>query len=164
ELRRQIEAVESMEQRLNHGARSTLRLPGPAPAPMPRPPAIDGYEVLEELGRGGMGVVYKARQKGLNRVVALKMILHGSHAGPQQLARFKAEAETLARLHHPNVVQIYEAGEQDGIPFLSLEYVAGGSLDKLLSAGALAPYDCARLVRTLARAVHAAHRAGIVHR
>src|SRR5262245_13720284 len=84
--------------------------------------ALPGYEILGELGRGGMGVVYRARQKGLNRLVALKMILAAEHAGELERARFKAEAEAVARLQHPNIVQIYEIGEQGGRPFFSLEF------------------------------------------
>jgi len=89
---------------------------------------VAGYEILAELGRGGMGVVYKARQQALNRTVALKMILAGSHAGPSALARFLKEAETIAHLKHPNVVQVYEYGNFGGMPYFSLEYLEGGSL------------------------------------
>jgi tetratricopeptide (TPR) repeat protein/tRNA A-37 threonylcarbamoyl transferase component Bud32 len=125
---------------------------------------VPGYEVLDVLGRGGMGVVYQARQKGLKRLVALKMVRDQALAGPVELARFRAEAETLASLQHPNIVQVYEVGEFQGRPFLSLEFVGGGSLDRRLAGGPL-PADLAgRLVETLARAMDAAHRKGIIHR
>ncbi|MCI0459995.1 MAG: tetratricopeptide repeat protein [Gemmataceae bacterium] len=132
-----------------------------------RPPlnvTIPGYEVLEELGRGGMGVVYKARQQGLNRLVALKMILSGAHAGPDQLARFRAEAEAVAALQHPNIVQIYEIGEHEGRPYFSLEFVAGGSLTARLGGTPLPADQAARLVEPLARAMHSVHERGIIHR
>src|SRR5262245_1161033 len=93
---------------------------------------VGGYEVLGELGRGAMGVVYKARQEGLKRLVALKMILGGRHAGAATLARFRREAEAVARLQHPNIVQVFEAGEHDGLPFLAMELVVGGSLERRL--------------------------------
>ncbi len=125
---------------------------------------VSGYEILGELGRGGMGVVYKARQLALNRTVALKMILAGGHAGPQELARFKAEAEAVARLQHPNIVQIHEVGEADGQPFFSLEFVEGGSLDRKLAGTPQPAGDAAALVETLARAVQYAHERGVVHR
>jgi hypothetical protein len=110
-----------------------------------------------------MGVVYQARQVKLNRVVALKMILAGAHASQADLARFRGEAEAIARMRHPNIVQIYEVGEHNGLPFFSLEYCSGGGLDRRLP-GSLAPRQAAELVKTLATAVHAAHQAGIVHR
>src|SRR5205823_8965183 len=133
--------------------------PGGGPGPEAGP-----YELLGEIGRGGMGVVYKARHRRLNRVVALKMILSRGRAGPAELERFQAEAEAVAQLHHRNVVQIYEIGEQDGLPFLALEYVDGGSLDRKI-AGRPQPARCAALiVRQLAEAMQAAHDNGIIHR
>jgi serine/threonine-protein kinase len=125
---------------------------------------VAGYEILGEVGRGGMGVVYKARQIGLNRLVALKMILAAAHTDAQQRARFQTEAEAVARLQHPNIVQIYEVGEQDGLPYFSLEYVDGGSLDKRFAGNPQAPRQAAQLIETLARAIHFAHQQGIVHR
>jgi WD40 repeat protein len=111
-----------------------------------------------------MGVVYQARHIQLNRVVALKMVLAGGHAGEPELARFRAEAETIARLQHPNIVQIYEVGAQDGTPFFSLEFCAGGSLEKKLGGTPLPPREAARLVEVLALAMQAAHQKGIIHR
>ena len=128
------------------------------------PPQVAGYEILREIGRGGMGVVYLARQKTLNRLVALKMILGGSKIRPQEHARFLAEAEVIANLAHPNIVQIYEIGEAAGRPFFSLEYVDGGTLAQRLRGVPLPPAQAARLVADLARAVDAAHRQGVVHR
>ena len=125
---------------------------------------IPGYEILSELGRGGMGVVYRARDSRLKRDVAIKMILAGSHAGPEQLARFQREAEAVAQLQHPNIVQIHEVGEHKGLPYLSLEYVPGGSLDEKTSNQPQPPKDAAQLVETLSRAVHAAHQGSIIHR
>ena len=126
--------------------------------------AVPGYEILAELGRGGMGVVYQARQAKLGRVVALKMILSGVHASEDDLARFRTEAEAIARLQHPNIVQIHEVGEHEGLPFFSLEFCAGGSLDKKLAGTPLPPQAAAVLVQTLARAMHAAHEKGVIHR
>jgi WD40 repeat protein len=127
-------------------------------------PAVPGYEVLEILGQGGMGVVYRARHRALDRVVALKMLLAGGHARRDELARFKAEAEAIARLQHPHIVQVFEVGEHEGQPFFSLEYVDGGSLADRLDGTPLPAREAAELVVTLARAVHAAHEKGIVHR
>jgi serine/threonine protein kinase/WD40 repeat protein len=128
------------------------------------PVAVPGYAILEELGRGGMGVVYKAFQVGLNRTVALKMILAGGHASAQDLARFRSEAEAVARLQHPQIVAIYEIGEHKGLPFFSLEYVEGGSLAQQLTGVPQQPRKSAEVMETLARAMHAAHERGIVHR
>ena len=132
-----------------------------SPSDLPAPP---GYEILGELGRGGMGVVYKARQTTLGRVVALKMILSGGHAGQADLARFRTEAEAIARLQHPNIVQIFEVGDHDGRPFFALEFCDGGSLDRKLAGTPLPPKEAAQLVETLARAMHAAHQANVIHR
>jgi serine/threonine-protein kinase len=134
------------------------------PTRVAQPRTVGDYEILGEIGRGGMGIVYKARQPGLNRLVALKVILAGEHAGPDALARFRAEAEAVARLQHPNVVQVYEVGERDGLPFLSLEYCPGGSLDQQLAGGPLPAHQAASLIRALAEGVQAAHAAGVVHR
>lgn len=127
-------------------------------------PRIPGYEILGILGRGGMGIVYRARQTGLGRVVAIKTILSGNWADPEQLARFRAEAEAIARLQHANIVQVYEIGTCQGLPYFSLEYVDGGALDHRLAGVPQPPYQAAALVETLARAVHVAHQRGIVHR
>ena len=126
--------------------------------------AVPGFDIFGELGRGGMGVVYKARQLRLNRIVALKMILAGGHSGAEGVERFRAEAESVARLQHPNIVQVFEVGEHAGLPFIALEFVEGGALDRTLDGTPWAPLRAARLVETLARAVHEAHRRGVVHR
>jgi serine/threonine-protein kinase len=138
--------------------------PESPPAVPPAPTAVPGYEILELLGRGGMGVVYKARQISLNRLVALKMILHGGHAGEQEWRRFRMEAEAIARLQHPNIVQVFEVGQHNGLPFSSLEFCPGGSLDRKLAGTPLDPQEAARLVLALAGAVQAAHDANIIHR
>jgi tetratricopeptide (TPR) repeat protein/tRNA A-37 threonylcarbamoyl transferase component Bud32 len=126
--------------------------------------AVPGYEVFEVLGKGGMGVVYRARQLGLNRVVALKMILHTEQADEDQQRRFRIEAAAVARLQHPHVVQIHEVGQVSGRPYFSLEYCAGGSLEKELDGTPWEAKAAAQLVERLAEAVAAAHAAGIVHR
>ncbi|HMF13418.1 MAG TPA: serine/threonine-protein kinase, partial [Gemmataceae bacterium] len=123
-----------------------------------------GYEILRELGHGGMGVVYEARQKSLSRVVAIKMIRAGVYASPDLLARFHVEAEALASLQHPNIVQVYEVGEHDGCPYMVMEYLDGDSLARVLSVHSQSPRAAAELVETLANAMHAAHQRGIVHR
>jgi tetratricopeptide (TPR) repeat protein len=128
------------------------------------PGPLAGYEVMTELGRGGMGVVYKARHLRLNRLVALKMILAGSYAGPRDLARLRGEAEAVARLQHPNITQIYAIEEQDGQPFLALELVEGVSLNQHLAGQPVSFARAAALAETLARAVQYAHQRGVVHR
>jgi WD40 repeat protein len=138
---------------------------GPAPGgPVSAALCPPGYEISEELGRGGMGVVYKARQKALDRLVALKMIRSGEMADPDERHRFEAEARAVARLSHPNIVQIYEVGEVDDRPYIALEYVPGGSLADALHGQPFPPRSAAALAATLARAIQHAHEQGIVHR
>ena len=127
-------------------------------------PEIADYEILEELGHGGMGVVYQARQRQLKRLVALKMIRAGLQARPEELDRFRLEAEAVARLHHTNIVQIYDIGEVAGLPFVALELLEGGSLADRLAGTPQPGRQAAELMVTLARAMHTAHQAGIVHR
>jgi serine/threonine protein kinase/tetratricopeptide (TPR) repeat protein len=129
--------------------------------PVEPPP---GYELLEEIGRGGTAVVYRAKQRLLNRVVAIKMLLSGSMAGPEVLARIQQEARAVAQLQHPGIVQIYEVGENHGLPFLALEYVSGGTLHQWLDGQPLPPLEACRIVEQLARITQFAHERGIVHR
>src|SRR5579884_2144871 len=139
--------------------------PLPPPQSMPlAPPQVPGYEILETLGQGGMGVVFKARQIGLNRVVALKMIRDGALASPEEIARFRAEAEAVARMQHPNVVQIFDVGEHQGRPYFAMEYLEGDSLDRRLAGQPQPPHEAAALLETLARAVHHVHERGVIHR
>jgi WD40 repeat protein/serine/threonine protein kinase len=128
------------------------------------PPEVPGYEILEEVGRGGMGVVYRARQLSLNRPVALKMILAGSHAGAAERERFRREAESVAALQNQHIVQIFEIGEAHGHLYLALEYVEGGSLAQHVARTTWPVREAAELVELLARAVQFAHHRGIVHR
>ena len=149
---------------LQHG-NSLVRSDPLAPiVPSRSPRFVPGYTLLEMLGEGGMGVVWKARQDGLNRLVALKRLRCAGAPTTEALARFHREAESVARLRHANIVQIHEVGEQDGEPYLALEYVGGGSLARKLASGLLQPAQAAVLVETLARAMHHAHENGIVHR
>jgi len=126
--------------------------------------SLPGYEVLEVLGRGGMGVVYKARQLGFKRIVALKMVIGGSHARAEVLSRFLAEAELIARLHHRHIVQVYDFGTHEGLPFYSMEYLSGGSVAARVRGEPQPSRWSAELVQQLAEAMHAAHLANIVHR
>jgi len=127
-------------------------------------PHVPGYTILDRLDRGGMGVIYKARHEKLNRLVALKMILAGEHADADKLARFHVEAEAVARLRHPNIVEIYDIGTANGVPYLALEYLPGGSLEQLFRQAPQSPRWSAELLARLAQAMHTAHLAGIVHR
>jgi serine/threonine protein kinase/tetratricopeptide (TPR) repeat protein len=148
-----------------HGLEKKRAVPAFArPARVPTTWTFTGYELLEELGRGGMGVVYKARQLGLNRLVALKMVLADAGTDPRRLGRFRTEAEAAARLQHPNIVQVYEVGEQEGWLFFSLELVEGGSLAEHIGGTPQPPGPSAELVETLARTMHVVHQAGVVHR
>jgi WD40 repeat protein/tetratricopeptide (TPR) repeat protein len=145
-------------------AESATMPPAPLQSAATAVDSVPGYEILGELGRGGMGVVYKARQVGLDRLCALKMILAGGHAGQADLVRFRTEGEAIARLQHPNIVAVYEVGEHEGKPYFSLELCAGGSLDRKLAGTPIEPADAATLVRTLAEAMQTAHAANVVHR
>jgi serine/threonine-protein kinase len=134
------------------------------PLPLHERPSVMGFKILDEIGRGGMGVVYKAEQIGLNRLVALKMILAGGHAGESELARFQTEAQAIARLHHTNIVQVYEIGSHDGMPFLALELCDGGSLEKKVQKQPLSVREAVQLVQVLALAMHHAHEHNVIHR
>jgi tRNA A-37 threonylcarbamoyl transferase component Bud32 len=148
-------------------ARATVAMPAGGEAPAAPPDfagrTIGDFELLSLLGKGGMGVVYKAREKSLGRIVALKMILAGAQARPADRERLRAEALAVARLEHPNIVRIYAVGEHDGLPYLALEYVEGGSLADEVET-TRKPTDAARLVRALAEAMQVVHAAGIIHR
>jgi serine/threonine-protein kinase len=150
---------------LQNGLLVEIRGVGPTAATRrPAKPALDKYELLEEIGHGGMGVVYRARHVSLDRIVAVKMISAGRYASPRSLARFTREGRALARLQHQNVVKVHDFDIHDGLPYLAMELMDGGSLLAKLSAGPLAPKEAAELVRTLARVADFMHRKGIVHR
>ncbi len=136
----------------------------PETPPSSARPEIPGYSVGEIIGRGGMGVVYKARHLRLNRPVAVKMMLNGGFAGPPELERFQHEAEALAALHHPNIVQVYDVGESGALPYFTMEFVDGGNLAQKQHGVPQSARDAAALMILLADAVEAAHRGGIVHR
>jgi WD40 repeat protein len=180
ELERHVETCERCQNELEHltGA-ITMNWPVPPvpwgddvrvafgcqpPPPDGELPRVPGYEVRGELGIGGMGVIYRAYDLKLKREVALKMVRADRRVRPGDLARFRTDAEALARLRHDNIVQIYEVGESNGRPYFTLELAEGGSLEKTLNDRPQPPDNAARLVETLARAAHYAHQRGVIHR
>jgi serine/threonine-protein kinase len=176
DLRRRLAGLQAMEQFLQPATTDpdiadpgaglhaiTPPLPHPQSGPA-RLPQVHGYEVLGELGKGGMGVVYQARHCKLGRLVALKMIKAGANAEAEDLQRFRGEAEAVARLQHRHIVQVFEVGEHQGTPYCALEFCGGGSLEKKLAGTPLPPFDAARLVQQLAEGVAAAHAKEIIHR
>jgi predicted Ser/Thr protein kinase len=172
-LRERIEALKAMNAVLTGGETASYAI-GPETT-VPRSSAemtadgvlaqgVKGYEILSQLGRGGMGVVFLARQTALKRRVALKMLLAGPYAAPAERARFEAEVEAIARLQHPNLVQVYEVGEQDGRAFFAMEYVDGGNLHDKIKAQPQPARQAAQMVEFLARAMQVAHEHGVIHR
>ena len=157
-LRRQFEVHQAVTPRSRVFAGQAGAIPIEEP-----PPPLPGYESLRKLGRGGMGIVYRARQIKLNRDVAIKLLRDWSDADPKHLKLFLEEARAIAQLKHPNVVQIHDVGEAEGCPFLCLELVEGGSLDQKLRGKPQAARASAQMVETLARAVHYVHQRKIVH-
>ncbi len=146
------------------GQSPTLDGPPAGPFAGRRAPSVAGYEVVREVGRGGMGVVYEARNVRLNRPCALKMILAGAHASPESAVRFLVEAEAAGRLRHPNIVQVFHVGEAEGLPFVEMELVGGGGLERRLDGTPWPADRAARLVEALALGVAEAHALGVVHR
>lgn len=169
EQRPRVEFLSRLKQAPPWQVVPTVPTSGESTAPVIERPVLPGFEILGVLGRGGMGIVYQARQIKLDRLVALKMVLGGGQADPEQLARFLVEAQAVARLRHPNIVQIHEVGEWQPatggpLPYLALEYVEGGNLDRQLAGTPQSPRRAAELAETLARAMHLAHQHDIVHR
>jgi len=161
---RQVDAeIDALFPPSDRGSRGGRR-PPPVAGPPGELPRVPGYDLESVLGRGGMGVVYRARHLKLSRPVALKMILGGSFASASDLSRFTHEAEAVAGLRHPHVVQVYDVGDLDGLPYFTMEYVEGGSLAQKLAGAPQPAADAAELVATIAGAVQTAHDAGIVHR
>ena len=134
------------------------------PTEIPAAWQVGAYEIIAEVGRGGMGVVYKARHRGLNRLVALKMVLAGEFASNSEQLRFQREAELAARVKHVNIVQVHEVGQLGDRPYISMEWVSGGTLAQRLDGTPWSAHDAARLIGTLALAIDAAHRQGVIHR
>lgn len=146
---------------------SAFSTPGPGPAAVREaPPAVafGDYVLEQEIAHGGMGVVYRARQRSLGRTVAVKLLLLGRHSSQESIQRFRREAQSAAALRHPNIVAIHEVGECDGQQFFSMEYVEGPNLAELVRTGPLSPREAAEHVRTIAGAIHHAHAQGVLHR
>ncbi len=154
-IRERLQAIATMELVLGVEQAETLHDPQTPPEDLP---SVPGYEIIRVIDRGGMGVVFEARQIGLDRIVALKM-LPGMAASPKAVARFCSEAELAARLHHPNIVQIFEVGKIGAQPFFSMELVRGGNLAQLLESRELTVQESASMIETVAKAVHLAHQA-----
>ena len=167
EVRARLQYVRLLEAKLDVLLPSSSGPEAGTAAPRPwtaQPPHLSGYEVQDELGRGGMGVVYRAWDQRLHRPVALKMLLAGDFARPDERERFEREAEAAAGLRHANIVQVYHVGDLEGRPYFTMEFVEGGSLAEKLAVAPLAGGPAAGLLATLAEAVQAAHDRGIVHR
>ncbi|MHC1767258.1 MAG: protein kinase [Verrucomicrobiia bacterium] len=162
ELGNQIPEAEGQESRAEDPSKP--RDPSPATRPSSLVTTLGDYELLEEIGHGGMGVVYKARQKSLDRIVVLKLLLFGSHAPPESVKRFRAEAIATAALQHPNIVAIHEVGLHQGQHFLVMDFVAGPSLARLIGSQPLPARRAAGYVKTIAEAIHYAHEHGFLHR
>jgi serine/threonine-protein kinase len=170
ELREELNQLWAMTQVVSHvalgsGHRSlpeSSQTTAETPAALPR--SFGDYELLAELGRGGMGIVYKAREKSLDRTVALKMVLRGELASPEALVRFRTEARAAAALNHENIVPVYTVSEQDGQPFYTMQFVEGTTLTQKLASGPLPDRTAARYLLPVAEAVDHAHRHGILHR
>ncbi len=145
-------------------ANGTSPAEAPAISETTPPPALGEFELIEELGRGGMGVVYRAHQQSLDREVALKVILHGTQASPADQARFQAEVSAAAQLDHPNIVPIYEVGSDQGWDYFGMKLVEGSTLSKSFATGPLPERQAAQLVMTIARAIQYAHERGVIHR
>ena len=162
-FRRFPQLTDDLRERL----RATPPAPGVQPVPVRLvtsiPPGLPGYEIVRELGRGGMGVVYEARQTALGRPVALKTLKFGP-ATADELARLRHEAEAIARLDHPHIVPVYEVGEHGGVPYFSMKYYPGGSLADRVRQPTADPQAAARLMEAVARGVHHAHQRGVLHR
>jgi serine/threonine-protein kinase len=160
ELRRQFDIHRLLETRDLTDMRQDQMADSAAPSDI----AFSRYAIVDILGRGGMGIVYKARDLDLDRLVALKIIGSGRFARPRERTRFRAEAHAVARLQHPNIVQIYDVGEQDGCPYMALELIEGPGLDRNMRQGLVPPREAVQLMESLARAAHYAHSKGIIHR
>src|ERR1043165_1537914 len=145
----------------SQGDESAIRNPQSGIEPLRR---FGDYELIEEIARGGMGVVFKARQVSLNRIVAVKMILAGQFARDAEVQRFRAEAESAAQLQHPNIVAIHEVGVRDGQHFFSMDFVEGQNLSELVGNRPLASNQAARYLKAITEAIHYAHQRGILHR